>query len=189
MIVAFRVAFHARCYRDQRNVNAAKGLAKDTFLVDLIIFVNHALSAQELGQLRKCVWEAVGEEYFIPFLRFVEIKVEGKHAVVYDTCWVLRGPTNDVRFAIVDVLATLGPLIVLTFSRDANSHARRIERHWFRKVDDTEPYCRVRHAWRHDYRKVEPLVMAACIRIGTHVKVIVHRLRFNDHVEVTTFEC
>ena len=94
------------------------------------------------------------------------------------------------RLTVSYVVSSLVPLELLRLSGDTHPLPLLIQTSRLCKVHNVKFYLLVsemREFWKLN-RKIEPLVMAFCICINTHVQVIFVCTAFNNIVEVTRFE-
>ena len=100
----------------------------------------------------------------------------------------MRWAPDQVRSPILDIGATFLPKVILALSRVADAHTASIQRVRLCKVNHAECHILFGHKLRDIDGEVEPLMMATCVCIDSHIQIVAHRFRFDDHVEVARLE-
>ena len=93
-----------------------------------------------------------------------------------------------MRPAILDVVPTFRPDVILALFGDADSHSRRVKTHWLCEIDNSELYRLFSEAFRDLDRIIEPLMVASSVGIDSHVQIVIVWLCFDDHIEVARLE-
>ena len=83
---------------------------------------------------------------------------------------------------VLDVVASLVPLVVLTSFCDSDPHAMCVQRHGLGEVADVERHLLLAEPFWGLDGKVEPLVMASRVGVDSHEQVVLVRFHFESKV-------
>ena len=96
---------------------------------------------------------------------------------------------NYTTFTVVDVIASFVPQKFLTFLGDANPHTEGIETSRFCEVTNVESnFLLFKLGTAVLNAVIKPLVMASCVGVNPHVKVVLIWPHLCHHVQIATLE-